>query len=202
MNTEEKTTIVDQIIDGLRNTATELEELRVQTALGKAELKDIFETLKKKLYNEIHETRNKLMNIEQHPSLLPLINALEHLKIQLSLGYAEGKEAFEEQRKRIEAGLNALEARLESGIPQNSLIGIQLDIERFRAKLHLMALGYKLKKLSFEYQLGLKEKELEKKLGEIKNEISTSIKVANNEWQHTKKHIKNTAEDLRKLLFA
>lgn len=202
MDTEKKTNLVDQIISGLRNTATELEELRVQTALGKAELKDIFETQKKKLYDAIHETKNKLTSIEQHPLLLSLINALEHLQVQLSLGYAEGKEAFEEQRKKIEAGLNSLEARLESGVPQSSLIAIQLDIEHFRAKLQLMALGYKLRKLNFEYQLGLKERELEKKLEQIKMEINTSLKTAGDEWKNAKKHIKDTAEDLRKLLFA
>ncbi len=45
----DKKNISDIIVEGLKKAAAEVEELRVQAALGKAEVRDAYEDLKKKV---------------------------------------------------------------------------------------------------------------------------------------------------------
>ena len=45
----EKNKTADKIIDGVKKAISEIEELRVKIALGKAEAQDLFEDTKKKI---------------------------------------------------------------------------------------------------------------------------------------------------------
>ncbi len=56
----EKETITEKIIDGLRKAADELEELRVQIALGKLEARDIYKEKKKQFNDFLHEAKQKM----------------------------------------------------------------------------------------------------------------------------------------------
>lgn len=53
-------TITDKIIDGLRKAADEMEELRVQIALGKLEARDLYEEKKKQFNHFLHEAKQKM----------------------------------------------------------------------------------------------------------------------------------------------
>lgn len=200
MATEKQEGLVDVIIDGLRDTATELEELRVQVALGKAEAKDLFEGLKRSLREKVQLAKLKVKQLPTNPTLLPLVNAMEHLEIQLALGLAETEEAFEAQRKEIEKSFHLLESKIETGIAPLQMTTIQLDIERFRAKLQLMALGYKLRKIKLEYNLYEKRQELDKKLDEIRTKLSHKEDQLKHKWENTKEHIKDAVNDLRSMI--
>ena len=105
-----KTTFVEKLVKGLRTTATELEEFRVQAALGKAEAKDAFQQTKKRFNEFIHEVDIKLDHAADvtHDKSIELKAALEHLRVQLALGTAEARESLEEQMKKISNALNKL----------------------------------------------------------------------------------------------
>jgi hypothetical protein len=189
--------LVDFIINGLKKAAGELEELQVQIALGKAEAKDLFENVKKELHTQIQQLKLKIRLAKTNEDVLPVVNALEHLQVQLALGLAESKEAFEEQRRNIEQSLHELESRLKHGAPGRQVARIQLEIEKFKAKLQLISLGYQLKKISLEYDLKQKRTEFEHKLASIKTKLSVKEEHARNKWQHYKDEIKDAFDHLR-----
>jgi hypothetical protein len=56
----EKETISEKIIAGLRKAADEMEELRVQIALGKLEARDLYEEKKKQFNHFLHEAKQKM----------------------------------------------------------------------------------------------------------------------------------------------
>lgn len=53
-------TITDKIISGLRKAADEMEELRVQIALGKLEARDLYNEKKKQFNEFLHEAKQKM----------------------------------------------------------------------------------------------------------------------------------------------
>ena len=64
METLEKTSISDKIISGLKKAAVELEELRLQSALGKAQARDAYEEAKKKFNKYVHEAKLRVDNLK------------------------------------------------------------------------------------------------------------------------------------------
>jgi ElaB/YqjD/DUF883 family membrane-anchored ribosome-binding protein len=87
------------------------EEIRVQLNLGAAEAADKYEEEKKAVRNWIHETEQK-MKENGDSRLDKLRTKLEELKVQASLGRADARDEFEEQRKKFNTKLH--EARQEA----------------------------------------------------------------------------------------
>lgn len=93
----------DDVVSFFKKTATKLEELQLQTALGKAELIDKFEEVKKdsrKQYERIKSEVNATIQ-KDGEKWNKLKAKLEHLEVQLALGKAETKEILEEQKKKL-----------------------------------------------------------------------------------------------------
>lgn len=187
MNTTENKTLTEIIIQGLRTAASELEEFQLQIALGKAEAKDLFEDVKKQMKDFIRTSKNKYHTLKD-AEILKLINFIEHLEVQLTLGLAETKETFEEQRKEINRALNQVEAELKANTSVDELKAVtHLEIEKFRMKLELLALHYKLKKISAEFNFEQKKQELSDKLEILKGKMFSAEQKK--EWRHFKKEI-------------
>ena len=68
MQTQEKTKLTDRVIDHLKKTLVEMEELRVQVALGKAEAKDLYENASLKFKNHLHEAQQRFAGINSKAS--------------------------------------------------------------------------------------------------------------------------------------
>lgn len=188
---------VDYIISGLRTAASELEELQVQIALGKAESKDLFESMKKSLEARVRELKQKIRQVKTNDDVLPIVNALEHLQVQLALGIAGSKEIFEEQRRNIEQGLSEVESHLKSGAPGRQVAKMQLEIEKFRAKLQLLSLSYKLQKTNLRYDLQQRKDDLEQQLHSLKVRLELKEVEVKNKWQHFKTEIKEAFDGIR-----
>ncbi len=92
----------DNIISFFKQAAVKLEELQVQSALGKAEFEDKFEEVKKETHEQYQhikaDVNHTLQNSEKWNSLKA---KFEHLEVQLALGKAETKEMLEEQKKNL-----------------------------------------------------------------------------------------------------
>jgi hypothetical protein len=101
--------------DFLKKATQKIEELQVQAALGKAELTDYFEELKKESRTEYNDLRAKLNSkIEQAKEKKDEIKGkLEHLELQLALGKAESKEVLEEQKKNLKQAFNEVKDLIE-----------------------------------------------------------------------------------------
>ncbi len=93
----------DNVVSFFKKASTKMEELQLQTALGKAELNDKFEEIKKEtrekyqlIKADIHSTIQKDTEKWNH-----LKAKFEHLELQFALGKAETKEMLEEQKKNL-----------------------------------------------------------------------------------------------------
>lgn len=99
MKTKKDSQFVDKVIGALRKTAVELEEFQVQAALGKAEVQEKYEEVKKKFNLFIHDSESKVKSIKEQ--IEELNTKFDELRVQLALGKAETKEIFKKQKKTI-----------------------------------------------------------------------------------------------------
>lgn len=111
MEQTKETFAIDKFIQRLRDAQAELEEFRVQIALGKAEAKDKFEELKHSLQKFIVEVENYFyqVGVLDADKKINLQKAIDELKVQLSIGIADAKDVYAEQKKNIEKYLNEVE---------------------------------------------------------------------------------------------
>lgn len=185
MENTEKKSLAESFINGLKNTVVELEELRVQAALGKAEAKEMYEEAKKKLSASVHEAKHQFSEMKNNEQVLKLVNAFEFLQVQLALGKAETEEAFESQYKKIVTALKNLEENFKSDLKDNAHFAqLHLELEKFKIKLQLMTLHYKLNMIKAEYNFEQKKTEFFQKLDELKVKMLDKEAVLKNKWDH------------------
>lgn len=89
------------IDDMLRGWQTKLEELRLQLALGEMDAADEFEELKKRSRKHFDAFKRNLGKVEQSEAVMKLRTTLEELRVQLALGKAETKDAFDKQKAKL-----------------------------------------------------------------------------------------------------
>jgi len=187
METLEKKSITDKIIDGLKNALVEIEDLRVQAALGKAEAKDLYEDSKKKFNHFIHEAKIKLNGVKEKTgeNADKLKGFFEHLQVQLALGKAETRDAFEEQSKKISHALHELEHNIRKNDKANEYYTkLLMEIEQFKIKLAILKLRYALKKMEAQQELDGKKAEFLKHLAEVKTRLMYKEEKERHRWEH------------------
>jgi hypothetical protein len=198
METIEKNKTADKIIDGVKKAISEIEELRVKIALGKAEAKDLFEDTKKKLNQYVHESKVKFNKLKQNENISKIINAFEHLQIQLALGIAESKETFDEQKKNISNAIQKLESSLTIEKSYDELSSLlKLEIEKFKIKLEILNLQYRLKKVNVEQNFETKKTEFISKIEEIKNRIIKKENSGKSKWENFQGEIAESFSHLK-----
>jgi hypothetical protein len=190
METIEKNKTADKIIDGVKKAISEIEELRVKIALGKAEAKDLFEDTKKKLNHYVHESKIKYNKLKQNENVTKIINAFEHLQIQLALGIAESKETFDEQKKNISNAIQKLENSLKIEKSYDELASLlKLEIEKFKLKLEILNLQYRLKKVNVQQDFETKKSDFLLKIDAIKSRIQKKENAGKTKWEHFQNEI-------------
>ncbi len=100
----------DKVASFLRNAATKLEELQLQTALGKAELSDKMEELKKDAKAKVHQFKSEVNSFvaDNQETIDKVKGKLEHLELQLALAKADTMDELNEQKKNIEKAMREL----------------------------------------------------------------------------------------------
>jgi hypothetical protein len=198
METKTGASITDHIINGLNKAVTEIEEFRVQAALGKAEARDAFEDLKKKLQARIHEVRVQYENLKNRKDFLEVINAFEHLQVQLALGMAESKESFEDQKKKISAAMSQLESSIKrKALSNEHFINFRMELEKFKVKLELLALHYKLKKVTVQFDLENKKDQLREKIKSLRARFAEKETLMKNRWEEFSEDITDAFSQLK-----
>ena len=201
METLEKTSLTDKIINGLRKAAEELEQFRIQAALGKAQAKDVYEEAKKKFNTYVHEAKLRLDDAKEiaKEKSIQLKIVLEELQVQLALGKAETKEVFEEQRKKITHALSSLEALIRSNKTSSEYYSkLLMETEQFKIKLDILRMQYKLNKLSKFEKLDSTKTDFFKKLSDIKNRLAKKEQEAEGKWEHFREEISDAYSHLKK----
>src|SRR5688572_3055189 len=135
-NSENRKSTADKFFAHFKKAQQEIEELALQLSLGKAEAKDKFEEIKKDLSEKVHHWKTSSIYKDLTSGKNTLTSADEDLLVQLELGKAEAKDAFEIQKKKILESLD----KLEEGIKNNPEVEkynseLREEIEKFRLKI-------------------------------------------------------------------
>jgi len=137
MKNKEDVQFVDKVIGALKKTAIELEEFRVQTALGKAEAQDKYEEVKKKFNLFIHDSEYKIKGVKE--KIEDLNAKFDELRVQLALGKAETKEIFKKQKKQLLLTLHDIEVKIKTNETLNRMYALTLiEIEQFKIQLEIL----------------------------------------------------------------
>jgi hypothetical protein len=196
---ENKTNFTDILIEGLRKTATELDELRLQLTLGSYEAKELYEQVKREFRTGLHEARQKLEQLGKNEKIVEIINGVEHLQVQLALGMAESEELFLDQKKKISQALSHLESRLKSDPGLKAInADLHLQIEKFRMKLELLALQFKLKKIKTEVKWEQKKAAYLAELETLRKRLNEKETIAEDRLTHFRDEMKEAFTHLRK----
>jgi hypothetical protein len=200
MKNKEDIQFVDKVIGALRKTAIELEESRVQLALGKAEAQDKYEEIKKKFNLFIHDSRYKIKGVKEKTE--ELNTKFDELRVQLALGKADSKEIFKNQKKELLLILHEIEVKIKTNETLNRIYALTLiEIEQFKIQLEILEQKFNKNKIEAQdnFQKGKKDfnsfvenfkgkyakKKEETKLEHFQNEISEA-------FDHFKKAFSNS----------
>lgn len=104
----------DEVINFLKKASVKIEELQVQTALGKAELTEKFEEIKKEARGKVNEIKAKINSVieEDKEEYNHAKAKVEHLELQLALGEAETEDILREQKKNFKEAITDIKNML------------------------------------------------------------------------------------------
>jgi hypothetical protein len=145
MNTSEFETTLK---NWLTEWKTKFEEMQVKFTLGKMDAADAFEQQKEKLKELVVLLKSNLdKNTEIAEELSTKMRTkLDELWLQLNLGKADGLDAFNQQRKKIEAALHEIYVAGKSNYNHAFNYVMQLfdnNAQVFKTGLEIMQLQYK-----------------------------------------------------------
>ena len=105
----------DNLASFFRNVSSKIEELQVQSSLGKAEAEDKWESIKKEARQGFEHLKNKtLLAYKDNQAEYDKLKAkLEHLEVQMALGKAETKDLLAEQKKNLMQTLHELKTIID-----------------------------------------------------------------------------------------
>lgn len=201
MYTVTNKSFADTVINGLKKAVVELEEFRVQAALGKAEAHDAFDAAKKNLRHFMHETEQRFGASQKTVSDVgtKLKATIDTLQVQLALGKADTRDLFEIQRKEIIQALHTLEGFLENNKFTTEIHeSINREVQKFRIKLEILKLRYELNTMSAHEEFEQKKREFSTKLDHLADNLRNKEKKAEKSWDHFKEDIAEAYGDMKK----
>jgi hypothetical protein len=201
METSEQIPLSEKIISGMKKAVIELEEFRLQVALGKAEAHDVYEEAKKSFNKYLYEAKTLLEETKgtAKKKTTELQAILETLQVQLALGKAETKDAFEAQRKKITKALDELEEFIKKNkIANEYYTRLLLEVGKFRIKLNIIKMRFELNKLEARVEFEDKKKDLSEKLAEIKKRLLKNEAEAEDQWENFREGISDAYSHLKK----
>jgi hypothetical protein len=190
------TSFIDKVINGLKKAAVELEEFQLQLALGKAEVSDKYEEVKKNFNEVIHEAK---VNLAGGTSIVnDLKGKLEELQLQLALGKAETKDSFKEQKIKILNAIHDIEVTLKmTDIGAELYSKLNSEIEKFKIKMEILSLKFELGKMDAKVMFEEKRKEFADKADKIKQKFSESESVIEKSWDQFTTELKDAYGHLK-----
>jgi hypothetical protein len=186
-NSTAEPSLGEKITEGVKRAVTEIEEFRLQLALGKMEAHDLYEETKDKFNEYLRDSMSKAQKFASGAAEIGLqVKAgFETLQLQLALGKAETKEAFEEQRQRIVHALHELEVKIRNQKVLNEYYSaLLIELNKFKIKLDILKLRYELRKLEASAQFEDRKKELTNYLENIRSKFLKPSYTAADKLNH------------------
>jgi hypothetical protein len=199
MNTQH---IKDQMKDFVSSWQQRLEEMQVQFSLGKMDAAEAFEKQKDQLRTmlvSMKENIDKATDVAEDKTA-EMRNKLEELKLQLSLGKADGLDAFEAQRKKIEAAMHDFYHTGKQNFSSNYEKGLELfdrQSEAFKTGLDIVKIQYNLAKMDAKEEVEEKKKELNDKIVELNNQFKTIQATAMENMEEVNRQLRENFEKMK-----
>jgi hypothetical protein len=170
---------VDSIVNQVKS---KVEELELQLSLGKADAEDWLEEEKKKLGVSLGKAKNAVENAKNisNEKKEDILTKYQELQVQLALGKAETREAFEIQKSKIEGAMKNFQKVVQTVDDELSDIPGFLEhiSSQLSSKLEAFEVQFELAKSLSEDILGEKKKELSKQLDELKKKLENRKNLA------------------------
>jgi hypothetical protein len=187
--------------EGMLKAQQEIDELAVQLSLGKAEAKEKFEEVKKEFTERVNWLRQSIKSTFDKSMTVALKLKLEELELQLKVGQAETKEAFDLQRTALIEATIALENEIRRTLEKLEVSGyFHQEVEKFLLKLEILRLKFGIKRFeikdTFRTRMERAKKSIHhfadkaKKIGSKKNHIDFKEEIAE-AYKHLKSAVKN-----------
>jgi hypothetical protein len=198
--------MADKAKERLNEFRASLEHLNVQMHLGATEARDEYEKQKKNLAQWIEQTSRTLgeMKDVSKEKATELKGALDDLRVQAALGRAEGKEAFQEQQKKIMDAMSNAKKTI-SGLYESTEEGVkdfadraEHKLEDYHTRLDMLRLKAHLGKEDLEDAWEERSKKLSYQIQELTHKIDLQKEKAEEGWSHFSKEMKTSWSHLRK----
>jgi hypothetical protein len=176
-------TFEEQMKEWMAEGRKRFEEMQVQFSLGKMDATDAFEKQKDFLKNaatQWKENLDKATDVAEEQGT-KLKSKLDELMLQLNLGKAEGKEQFEEQKKKIEAALHEVYEASKKAYNENHDKLVKLfdsNAHAFKTGIEIIQLQFALAKMDVKEDMEKAGKEIGKKMEELSSHYAELQKNA------------------------
>lgn len=184
----------------------ELDDLEVDLDMDGISVEDYFEEGKNELKEAMDGLKERVEKISGGEKSQSLKGKLENLQVQLALGRAEGKDAFEEQKGKLDTAISEIGHKVDEW--EDSLEETTDDItaaikgktESFRTKLDMMRLHYHLAQADARDELDEKRKALKTKIHETKTKLAAAQEKEGDEesnWDEVKEELGESYSHLK-----
>jgi len=199
MDTPTKSTekpILLNLADKLVEAQREVDELALQLALGKAEVKEKYEEVKKEFRYRVVNFKNALLNRQSNEVYKDLIARLDQLEERLKTGKLESREKFVEERKFILKTLRTIEVEIKNRLPDSEDVKhLKQEIEVFKLKLEILHLKFLLKRFTIK-------EELKSDAAEVRRRVSNVIDKARKKILVRQRKLVDLNKDIKKKIFS
>jgi hypothetical protein len=199
MDTPTKSTekpILLNLADKLVEAQREVDELALQLALGKAEVKEKYEEVKKEFRYRVVNFKNALLNRQSNEVYKDLIARLNQLEERLKTGKLESREKFVEERKFILKTLRTIEVEIKNRLPDSEDVKLlKQEIEVFKLKLEILHLKFLLKRFTIK-------EELKSDAAEVRRRVSNVIDKARKKILVRQRKLVDLNKDIKKKIFS
>lgn len=192
----------DQMKQFMTNWQQRLQDLQVQFSLGKMDAADAFEKQKDQMrgyLNTMKENIDKATNLTEEKAT-EMRARFEELRVQLALGKADGLDAFEDQRKRIETAMNEFYAAGKRNFNEAYQRGIDLfdqNATAFKTGLEIVKLQYALAKMDAKDDVAEQQKAIGEKITELNQQYLQMQKSAIDNMEEMNRQLRDNFEKMR-----
>ncbi len=193
----------------LEDWMAELDELEVDLDMDGMDVSDYFEKGKNELKEAVDSLKSKVDKLGTGEKAQSLKGKLEHLQLQLALGKAESKDAFEDQKGKLESALHEMGHKLdewEEAVEEKTdtlTAGMKEKAEKFRGKLDMMRLHYHLAQADARDELEEKRKTLRSRIHDTKSKLTSAKEKDGDDdsiWDEVKEEVGESYNHLKRAI--
>ncbi len=192
----------DQMKDFVSSWQQRLEEMQMQFSLGKMDASESFEKQKDQLRGMLVSMKENIdkANDLAEDKATEMRTKLEELRLQLALGKADGMEAFELQRKKIELAMHEFYQAGKQQFSGNYEKGLEMfdrQSEAFKTGLDIVKIQYNLAKMDAKEEVEEKKKELNEKIVELNNQFKSMQSTAMENMEDMNRQLRENFEKMK-----